>query len=302
MLPQPLSDAFVHLEAEAKGDLEYALSVFPHMMGSNKDAPETYRGLLALEENGQRKIQYKARHARHGLRNLGLVVMHLIKQTYPMQKVVRVIGENNEQVKKIQANALGIDPMTGQPKNFNDLSVGQYDLIVIDGTSMATNRQALLNQSLEMYQLGLYDKMEVLKYTDVEDKAGLIERIGEVQQLNAQLEQMQEGMKDIEGLNQTLRRQLQQAEIHNGAQKVGLNIERELMATQSEEQLKRARLKDELAIMKRQIQMAQKEAGAAMTNVVERTRHEMALEKLKNSMEAQIERQRSKQPSNSSSS
>ena len=28
------------------------------MMGSNQDAPETYRGLLALEERGQQKIQY----------------------------------------------------------------------------------------------------------------------------------------------------------------------------------------------------------------------------------------------------
>lgn len=295
LLPQALPPAFIQLEGEAKADMEYTLSVFAHMMGSNQDAPETYRGLLALEERGQKQIQHKSAHAKQGLRNLGLVVMHLIQQTYSPQKMLRVVGEDNEEVREVFANEQQIDPITGEIKTLNDLTIGNYDLLIIDGTSMPSNRMALLNLYLEMYQLGVIDRTEVLKKTDVVDKEALLQRIGEVEQAQQSVAQMNEALENEQGLNQTLRRQLQQAEVHVGSQKHIVNIEREAIKTVAAEDLKRKRMNDELSMMRDQIGLIEKEAKIKATTMVERASGQLAVQKMKAEMEAK--NARAKQPS-----
>lgn len=299
LLPQPLPPAFIQLEGEAKADMEYTLSVFSHMMGSNQDAPDTYRGLLALEERGQRKIQYKASHAKQGLRNLGLVVMHLIQQTYSPQKMLRIVGEENEEVREVFANEMQIDPLTGQIKSLNDLTIGNYDLIIVDGTSMPSNRMALLNLYLEMYQMGIIDRTEVLKKTDIIDKEAVLERIGEVEQANASVTQMQEALESEQGLNQTLRRALQQAEVHMGSQKHIVNIERESIKTVAAEDLKRKRMNDELGMMRERIKLMEKDAKSKTGLLMERVGGELALMKIRAGMEADLERKRAKQQQSS---
>ena len=294
LLPQPLPPAFIQLEGEAKADMEYTLSVFAHMMGSNQDAPETYRGLLALEERGQQKIQYKASHAKQGLRNLGLVVMHLIQQTYSPQKLLRIVGEDNEEVREVFANEMQIDPLTGQVKTLNDLTIGNYDLIIVDGTSMPSNRMALLNLYLEMYQMGIIDRTEVLKKTDIIDKEAVLQRIGEVEQANASVQQMQEALESEQGLNQTLRRALQQSEVHMGSQKHIVNIERESIKTVAAEDLKRKRMDDELKMMRERIKLMEKDAKSKTSLLIQRVGGELALTKIRAEMEADLDRQQRK--------
>jgi len=299
LLPQPLPPAFIQLEGEAKADMEYTLSVFAHMMGSNQDAPETYRGLLALEERGQQKIQYKAAHAKQGLRNLGLVVMHLIQQTYSPQKMLRVVGEDNEEVREVFANEMQIDPLTGEPKTLNDLTIGNYDLIIVDGTSMPSNRMALLNLYLEMYQLGIIDKQEVLKKTDIVDREGVLERTGEVQQAQQQSAQLEEALKNEQGLNQTLRRALQQTEVQMGSQKYLVGMEREAIKTVATEDLKRKRMGDELQMMRERIKLMEREAKSASGALVEKVGGKLALIQMRAELEADLERKRAKQSQSS---
>jgi hypothetical protein len=242
--PQQLPSAWVELEQEAKGDMEYAVSVFAHMMGSSSDAPDTYRGLLALEEAGQRKVRHKMRHANGAIRKLGLVLMDLARDTYQIPKIMRIVGEG-EELKELMVNEPVVDPQTGtMVSRLNDITVGQYDLVVTDGTAMPTNRMALLNLYLEMYQLGIVDKAEVLKKTDIVDREGVLNRMGEVEQANARLQQMEETVKDVEGLNQTLRRQLQQSEVQLGIAQGGESVKASFRQTAAEQKLARARIAD----------------------------------------------------------
>lgn len=291
--PSPLSPAWVQLEAEAKNDIEYSLSVFSHMMGSGQDAPETYRSLLALEERGQQKIQYKAKHARHGLRMLGIVIQQLIQMTYTPQKILRVVGETNEGARRVIANGQEVDQFTGEIKSFNDLTVGKYDLIVADGTSMPTNRMALSNMMMDMYQVGLVDKEEVWQKMDGIDIEKMRQRMSEASQLGAQLQQATDSIKNLEGLNQTLRRQLQQSEIHLGAQKALGQMRDDNAQTLVDQQITRARIKDELGISEERIALVEKEAKIETDAAVARTMDELALIKMKAELEADIERERS---------
>jgi regulator of replication initiation timing len=239
--------------------MEYAVSVFSNMMGSPMDSQETYRGMLALEEAGMRKIKHKVQHANHSLRRLGRVLMHYAQALYTMPKVMRIAGETNEDYKEIYLNQIGQDPITGRMKKFNDIGIGQYDIVVYDGTSMPTNRMALLNLYMELYQMGIIDKAEVLKKTDIPNRKAVMERMGEVQQLGAQVNSLGEQIKDIDGLNTTLRRQNQQLQIKIASMEGSMAIKDEVRQTQSQQRLMQARMADRLQILDKEAKLAVRE-------------------------------------------
>lgn len=264
VMPQALPNAWIQLEGEAKGDMEYAVSVFSHMMGSSSDAPDTYRALLSLEEAGQRKVRHKAQHANHALRILGTVVWEYSRLLYDTPKILRVIGQDSD-LKEVAVN--GAKLVDGKITKVNDLTVGRYDLIVVDGTAMPTNRMALLNLYLEMYQLGLVDKQEVLKKTDIQNRDAVLERIGEVQQMTSQLQNAQEQMKDLEGLNQTLRRQLQQSMIKSEADTISLEMRKKSLEDQAKSKLMRLRMNDAVKNAVQSMGVDQQKANAQAITV-----------------------------------
>lgn len=274
MLPQSLPNAFIQLEGEAKQDIEYAVSVFAHMMGSSTDAPETYRALLALEEAGQKKIQHKAKHARHALRQLGVVVLELAQALYHRPKLMRIVGEENEELRSVWLNKMAIDPISGEMQTINDSRVGRYDIVVTDSTAMPTNRMALLNLYMEMFQLGIIDNVEVLKKADVRDPEGVIQRMGEAQRLQSALAAKDEEVKQLAGLNQTLRRQSQQLEIHLGAQRGMEEIRDQVRQTTAEQKLIRARVGDALSNLNERLRVKEKELGVDAREILANLRLE----------------------------
>lgn len=255
MLPGQIPNAWIQLESEGKGDMEYSLSVFAHMMGSGQDAPETYRGLLALEEAGQRKLKHKIQNANNALRILGLVCIDYAQAIYKMPKIMRIAGEENSEYRELYINQPVTDPQTGRLKTINDISVGRYDLVVVDGTSMPTNRMALLNLYLDLYDRGIVDKAEVLKKTDVVDREAVLARLGEMQQMAGRVEQLQEALKDIEGLNQTLRRQLQQSEIRYNVVQGSEDIRDAVRQTRAQQLVLKDKAKNDLALINKTLEL-----------------------------------------------
>ena len=72
---------------------------------------------------------------------------------------------------------------------------------------MPSNKHAEYQMYLEAYQLGLIDKVEALKKTEIYDKQGVLERTGEVQRLQALVEQLQQQIKILSGDLQTAQRE-----------------------------------------------------------------------------------------------
>lgn len=286
--PQALPNSWYQLEADDKNNIEYALSVFSHMMGSNVDAPETYRGLLALEEAGSRKIQHKARNFHNAVRKVGLVCMDFAQALYMQPKLIRISGEDREELRDIWLNSKSIDINTGEIKTANSLSVGQYDLVVVEGSSMPTNRAALLNLYLDMFQLGIVDITEVIKKTDIVDREGLLQRMSEVAKYRQQAELLMEENKNLVGLNQTMRRQAQQLEVHLGAARGLETMRDEVRQTSSEQKLLRARMSDELKMFTRELQLAKKKVELDGRVVIA----EMNIEREKQAAIAEVENAR----------
>lgn len=279
LYPQALPNAWFQLEEQSKGDLEYALSVFSHMMGSNVDAPETYRGLLALEEAGQRKIQHKAKNFNLALRKMGLVTMDFAQALYRRPKLIRITGEDRPELTELWINEAKVDVLTGEMRTENDITVGRFDLVVQDGTSMPTNRMAMLNLYLDMFQIGIVDVEEVLKKTDVVDRDALLQRLGEIQKLSAQLNATQEENKQLVGLNQTLRRGLQQSEVNLGVQRGLETMRDQVRQTTTEQKLARARMSDAVKVFSKSLALDEKKVLLDSQAVVQRLQIEREREK-----------------------
>ena len=60
---------------------------------------------------------------------------------------------------------------------------------------------------MQMYQMGLIDQTEVLKKTELVDIEGVMERAGQMQQMMAQLQALQEELKKVKGDLQTAERE-----------------------------------------------------------------------------------------------
>jgi hypothetical protein len=89
----------------------------------------------------------------------------------------------------------------------NDITSGQFDIRIVSGSTMPSNKHAEYQMYLEAYQLGLIDKVEALKKTEIFDKEGVLQRTGEVQRLQQAVSQLQEQNKILSGDLQTAQRE-----------------------------------------------------------------------------------------------
>jgi len=72
---------------------------------------------------------------------------------------------------------------------------------------MPSKKYAEYKMYVKAYQLGLIDRAEALKKTEIFDKQGVLERTGEVQRLQALVAQLQEQVKSLSGDLQTAQRE-----------------------------------------------------------------------------------------------
>jgi hypothetical protein len=108
----------------------------------------------------------------------------------------------------------------------NDVSVGQYDVQVVSGSILPTNRYALLEYYMQLYQMGIIDQVEILKKTDVADADGVMERVGMIRNLQGQLAQAQEEIKRLQGDLQTSDREAIQARKRVEVEKFGSQLDK----------------------------------------------------------------------------
>jgi len=206
--PVPLPNELYKNEADAKYDLEYGFGIFELMQGSGASAPSTYRGTLVVDEFGQRRIKSRRDDIENFLNQVGKVAIPLIQQLYTEEKVIRLLQPNG--LEKEEAINFYKEMEDGVVQKFHDVGVGRYDLVVVSGSTLPTNRMALLNTYMQMFQMGLIDQTEVLKKTELVDIEGVMERSGQMQQMQQTIQMLSEELKKVKGDLQTASRE----EIH----------------------------------------------------------------------------------------
>tara|TARA_Y100001973_G_scaffold81816_1_gene120720 strand:- start:7891 stop:10104 length:2214 start_codon:yes stop_codon:yes gene_type:complete len=205
--PVPLPNELYKNEADAKADIEQILGIYALMQGDQGAAPQTYKGTIALDEFGQRRIRSKKDDIEASLNEIAKVIVSMVQYIYTDRKMLRILKPNNTQA-EIELNQPVYHDITGEfLGKVNDVTVGHYDVVVVAGSTLPNNRWARFEYYKELYSMGVIDQTELLKQTDVADMEGVLARSGQMSQLQNALQQAQEKIKDLEGDLQTAHRE-----------------------------------------------------------------------------------------------
>ena len=200
--PMPLPNELYKNEADAKADIDHQLGLYEMMMGNSQAAPQTYKATISLDEFGQRKIKSKLADIEASLTRAASVAIPLMQQLYTTEKIFRIVQPNNS-MSEYMINKQFYDDKTGEVSIINNIAVGKYDVVVVAGSTLPTNRYAELEFYMDAYAKGLIDREEVLKKTEVFDIEGVMQRTDTIAQLQAQLQSATEQIKDLQGDLQT---------------------------------------------------------------------------------------------------
>ena len=203
--PQPLSNSVMQLPQLIEKYIDLNMGIFEMMQGNTEVAPKTSSATMMLEDFGQRRSKSKLRDIEGSLRRLGQVIYNLSKEHYTFKKVFRVAQPNND-MSEYMVNHYN-DKSQAIGEMINDLTIGQYDINIIGNSTMPSNRWGEWSIYMEAYQAGLIDRTEALMKTDIFDKEGVLQRMDIVQQLQGQLQQAQEAIKNLQGDLQTANRE-----------------------------------------------------------------------------------------------
>lgn len=205
--PIPLPNELYKNKADKIAEIERVLGIYPLMQGAPGGAPETYRGIVTLDEYGQRRIRSKRDDIEQGLNVLAKVIVEMIQYYYTEPKVIRLIQPNNLPTKSIAINQIEYDDFGKVIRKINDVTVGKYDVIVVSGSTLPTNRFALAEYYKELLQIGAIDQQEFLMKTEVADVEGVLERAGQFAQMQRYIQELEQKVKELQGDLQTLQRE-----------------------------------------------------------------------------------------------
>jgi len=243
--PIPLPNELYKNEADAKADIERILGIYALMQGDMGAAPQTFKGTVALDEYGQRRIKSKRDDIEEGINQLAKVVVGLMQFVYTDQKVLRLMQPNNKP-REVVLNSPMYDDIGNVVGKINDITIGKYDVIVLSGSTLPSNRWGRFEYYMQLYQAGLIDQIELLKQTDVADMEGVLERNGQMQQLQGQVQAQAEEIKRLKGDLQTAQRE----SLHDRKRVEVKEFEKKLAKAEAKvemaQQLYKSRLSDEL--------------------------------------------------------
>jgi hypothetical protein len=255
--PTPLPNELYSNENTAKNDIDHQLGLYEMTMGNSAVAPHTYKATVSLDEFGQRKMKSKLADIEAGLNRLGQIAIPIMQQLYTTQKIVRLIQPNNS-INEYTINKRLYDDKSGEIQVLNDITVGKYDVVVVTGSTMPTNRMAQLEMYMDAYEKGIIDKQEVLKKTEVFDMQGVLQRTDLIQQLQSQLEQATETIKQMQGDLQTREREIYHAKMKAEIEKTKSNLKGTENRAKMSGTLFEKRLDDALGQVKKEVGEASK--------------------------------------------
>ena len=255
--PAPINNAFFTVVQQGKTDAEYISGVPSAMMGFSQDQAETYRGLLANDEFGTRRLKaWMNSIAEPALEHVGRIFKMMAQNHYTIEKVFRIVQPeaNNQEEKEVRINVNLYNDYGKAIGKYKDYASARFDVRIIAGATLPLNRWALLEEYFRWYQAGLIDDIAMLSETDIRNKEKIVERKSMLSQMQGQLQSVQELVKEKDGTIETLQRQLVQAGIKMKVGDAGNEIRKDVLETEAQQKLLRGMLKVEFQKMRDQMQ------------------------------------------------
>ena len=194
--PQPLTGEFYRLIQQCENYIDFIFGIPEMMHGFAEKAPDTVRGTEAMMALGSERPKSKLRDIEYSVNRLGRVLYGLSKGHYTYQKMFALVQANNA------LNEVTVNMYDNKEGVINDIArdrfnVGQHDIKMEPGSSLPESKWATYGVYLEAFQLGLVDRMEVLKKNpEIFDKESILQRINENEQLKAQVQSLSQQIEE----------------------------------------------------------------------------------------------------------
>ena len=258
VLPAPINNAFYTITQEGKQDAEYISGVPSAMMGFTQQQAETYRGLLANDEFGTRRLKsWMSTIVEPCLEHLGKCFQMISQKHYTIDKVFRIVqpqaGQEPDQDKEVRVNIPIFNDFGQAIGKWMDYESSRFDVRIVAGATLPLNRWALLEEYFRWFQAGLIDDIAMIAETDIRNKKQLVDRKSLYSQLQSQLEQMPEAIKDKEGTIETLERQLVQAGIKMKVNEASTQVKKQVLDTEAQQKLLRGMMSGEVQMAKKDL-------------------------------------------------
>ena len=277
--PAPLSNAFFTIVQEGKNDMEYLAGIYSSMQGDTQQQHETFRGMLALDEYGTRRIKQWMQHSiEPALRQLGRLVMQFTQAVYTANKRFRIIQPSAlQEQRETEINIPIYNDMGEAIGKSMDYAAAKFDVTIVAGSTLPVNRWAYLEELKQLMQLGVVDDIAVLAETDLRNKEGIAKRKSLYAQMQGQISQMDEQIKDQAGTIETLERQLVQAGIKGKVMQGAIELEKNkqdmrgaresaLLETEAQQKLLRNVMKNEVDVTSEKMDLAVQRAANNVKN------------------------------------
>ena len=261
--PLPINNAFYTVTQQGKSDIEHISGISSSMQGVGEDSHETYRGMLAMDEYGTRRVrQWVNNVVEPALEQVGRVFKEIAQFTYTSQKIFRLVqpeaGQGEGEIQEASINIPIYNDFGEVIKRYNDYNSSKFDVRIVSGSTQPINRWALQDEYFKWFQAGLIDDIAMIEQTDIRNKKQLLQRKSVYSQMQQQIAGMEEQMKDQEGTIETLERQLVQAGIKDKINQAEKTIDRQVTQTQMEQRLLGGRMKDTVDLAKKELALEKK--------------------------------------------
>ena len=272
--PAPLSNAFFTIVEEGKGDMEYLAGIYSSMQGDTQQQHETFRGMLALDEYGTRRIKQWMQHSiEPALRQMGRLVMQFTQAVYTANKRFRIIQPSAlQEQRETEINIPIYNDMGEAIGKSMDYQEAKFDVTIVAGSTLPVNRWAYLEELKGLMQLGVVDDIAVLAETDLRNKEQIAKRKSMYAQMQGQIASLGEQIDDQAGTIETLERQLVQAGIKGKVMQGAMELEKNkqdirgaresaLLETEAQQKLLRN-------VMRNEAEVASEKLGLGIQKVV----------------------------------
>jgi len=250
--PQPINNAFFTITQQGKEDLEHISGVTGQMQGVGQPQHETYRGMLALDEYGTRRIrQWTNNVVEPALESLGKVFMQVAQIVYSANRVFRIVqpeeGMSEPEINQVEINIPVYNDYGEVIKRWNDYSSTKFDVRMVAGSTQPVNRWALQDEYFKFFEAGLIDDIAMIQQTDIRNKKQILQRKSLYSQLQGTIKELEGAVKDQQGTIQTLERQVVQAGIKDKVRTADVEINKSVNETTAQQKLVQNILKSELS-------------------------------------------------------
>jgi hypothetical protein len=215
---------------------------------------------MMMENVGQRRSKSKLRDIEGSMKRLGQVVYNMARQHYTFKKTFRIVQPNND-ISEYTVNKRLYDDKTNELMTIeNDITVGQFDIRILGGSTLPSNKYGEFQLYMEAYQAGLIDRVEALKKTEIFDKQGVLQRTDEIGKLQGMLSQAQQELKKLSGDLQTADRESIAARKRTEVEKFKSQLAEQKYESRAANRLATGRLKDAVKLESEKLRMNSSEA------------------------------------------